>query len=155
MRLAVSGGHLIPADAAWRPWAVAASFALPVVAALVNLRYWGFRILLAGLCANALVMGTNQWRMPVISEELARVGVSQEAIARQAAANGDARHVLKARAEEPLWFLADAIVLPGPARRMISVGDILALLAVPVVVFELVVRTRHPERIRGGRLSEV
>lgn len=107
-------------DLLFRTGALAASYSLLVLFALVNVRLPGMPLVLLGLACNALVIVANGG-MPV-SEEALRNSEQEEVIQFLVEEGADKHHLLEDR--DVLTFLADVIPVPPPIRQAISVGDV-------------------------------
>jgi Family of unknown function (DUF5317) len=97
------------------------SFALLILFTIVNLRIFGFPVILAGVLCNLLVIGVNGG-MPVSAHAL--VASDQGQFLGDLENNPYPKHHL-ATGDDLLRFLGDAIPLPSPVAQAISVGDIL------------------------------
>ena len=97
-----------------------ASLVLMVVFAGANWRLSGFALIAVGLWANLIVVALNDG-MPVTASAFVRSGQT-EGLADLAAGG---RHHL-ATPHDDLVFLGDAIPIPGPVNRAMSIGDLVA-----------------------------
>ena len=97
------------------------SFALLIVFTVVNLRIFGFPVILAGVLCNLLVIGVNGG-MPVSAHAL--VASDQGQFLGDLENNPYPKHHL-ATDDDLLRFLGDAIPVPSPVAQAISLGDIL------------------------------
>ena len=107
-------------------WALAISFALLLIFALLNLRAPGFILIFTGLLLNAVVIVGNHG-MPVAREALVRAG--QESTLSDLRENGGSKHHL-ADDDTVLLVLGDSIVVPRPVGVAVSVGDLCVYLGV-------------------------
>jgi hypothetical protein len=107
-------------------WALAISFALLLIFALLNLRAPGFILIFTGLLLNAVVIVGNHG-MPVAREALVRAG--QESTLSDLRENGGSKHHL-ADDRTVLLALGDSIVVPRPLGVAVSVGDLCVYLGV-------------------------
>jgi uncharacterized protein DUF5317 len=107
-------------------WALAASFVLLLVFALLNLRAPGFILIFTGLLLNAIVILANHG-MPVAHEALVRSG--QASTFSELRESGGSKHHL-ADDGTVLLVLGDSIVVPQPVGVAISVGDVCVYLGV-------------------------
>ena len=106
------------------------SFVMLTVFALKNLNITGFRIILAGVAMNFLVIGLNQG-MPVAEQALMASG--QADTLDDLIHNPWPKHHL-ASDDDVAIFLGDVIALPQPVGQAISVGDIFTYGGVGVVI---------------------
>jgi hypothetical protein len=96
------------------------SFVGLVAFVLVNIRYWGFELILAGVLLNLLVIGVNGG-MPV--SRAALIASDQRDTIDDLRNVDTAKHHL-AGDDDRLVFLGDVIALPSPVEQAISVGDL-------------------------------
>ncbi|MEP6758706.1 MAG: DUF5317 domain-containing protein [Actinomycetota bacterium] len=106
------------------------SFALLIVFTVVNLRIFGFPVILAGVLCNLLVIGVNGG-MPVSAHAL--VVSDQSQFLGDLENNPYPKHHL-ATDDDVLRFLGDVIPVPSPIAQAISVGDILTYGGVGMVI---------------------
>jgi hypothetical protein len=99
---------------------VIASLVLMVVFAGANWRLAGFALVAAGLWSNLLVLALNDG-MPVTASAFVASGQTEGLD--DLGAGG--RHHL-ATPDDDLVFLGDAIALPSPINRAVSIGDLVA-----------------------------
>jgi len=97
-----------------------ASIALMLVFAGVNWRMAGFVLIALGLSANLVVVVANQG-MPVTPSALVASGQTEGL---EELAAGERHHL--ATPDDDLVFLADAIPIPAPVHRPVSIGDLVA-----------------------------
>lgn len=107
-----------------RTGALAASYSLLLLFALVNVRLPGMALVLLGLACNAVVIVANGG-MPV-SEEALRDSEQEDVIRFLVEEGADKHHLLEDR--DVLTALADVIPVPPPIRQAVSVGDVLVYL---------------------------
>lgn len=114
------------------------SFAMLVAFAIRNLCVTGFRLILAGVALNFVVIGVNRG-MPVGEAALEASGRSR------ASATSDtfSKHHFE-RSDDVGVFLGDVIVLPHPIGLAISVGDVLTFAGIGVVVAAGMLASREP-----------
>ncbi len=125
--------YLLPASIL--PYALPVAHILLLPFLLLNLRFIGVRLILAGLILNLLAMVANGGLMPVEMRAVEAVGKhdGQELVI------GDhidgSKNVLLAREDVRLRGLTDVILLPVPQpfTRAISLGDIAIVVGVAVV----------------------
>ncbi|HEY3365783.1 MAG TPA: DUF5317 domain-containing protein [Symbiobacteriaceae bacterium] len=114
----------------------ALSYLLLFYFAWLNLENQGVRLILIGMLLNAVVIAANGGRLPVDIDTGSRIGVDvQELVgsvsAKHAPLNDQSR----------LKFLGDVVPVPFPKPRMISVGDIFALMGTFFLVQDLMGKT--------------
>jgi len=125
--------YLLPASIL--PYALPAAHILLLPFLLLNLRFIGTRLILAGFMLNLLAMVANGGLMPVEMSAVEAVGKhdNQELIV------GDhidgSKNVLLARDDVRLRGLTDVILLPVPQpfTRAISLGDIAIVVGLAVI----------------------
>jgi hypothetical protein len=136
---------------------IASSYGILVVGVSANLRYLGFRLLLANLLLNAIVIGANGWRMPVDPIALERTGyrwpaadssehgpdTAQSLPDRAIRSVKAPKQALLARAETTLWPLADVIPV-APAKRVVSPGDCFVYLGMATAIWGVGRRAFYP-----------
>lgn len=113
-------------------------FLLVVVAFWYNRHYLGVLIMGAGLLMNVAVMGLNNGKMPVALEAAKRAGLGDIAEALKSGSNG--KHILLTESTRLPW-LADIIAPPsvlGVLMRIVSIGDLIIVVGLAVLVFEMV-----------------
>jgi hypothetical protein len=113
------------------------SFGLLVAFAIRNLRVTGFRLILAGIALNFLVIGVNRG-MPVGEVALEASGGARAPVT---------SNVPKHHAQRPGdvgVFLGDVLVLPHPIGLAVSVGDIFTFAGIGVVVGAGMLAVRDP-----------
>lgn len=106
------------------------SFVLLIVFTVVNLRVFGFPLILAGILCNLLVIGVNGG-MPVSAHALEASDQGQ--FLGDLENNPYPKHHL-ATDDDLLRFLGDVIPLPTPIAQAISLGDILTYGGVGMVI---------------------
>lgn len=94
------------------------SYLLLVVAAVVNWRHRGFRLIFVGLLLNAIPITLNQG-MPVSGSAVLEAGGRVEDVP---TVRGSKHHL--AGSGDQLTFLGDVIPVRTPFRTVVSVGDI-------------------------------
>lgn len=101
-----------------------------------NRHYFGIWFLGAGCLMNAAVMLVNNGKMPVSAKAALQAGMALDSV------NLDMKHILYHSAEEiRLWFLSDAIHVPGILGRgmqIISIGDLIMVLGVILLILQVV-----------------
>ncbi len=107
-----------------------ASFALLIVFTTMNIRVFGFPLILAGVLCNLLVIGVNAG-MPVSAAALEASDQGQ--FLGDLQNNPYPKHHL-ATGDDTLRFLGDVIPIPLPIAQAISFGDILTYAGVGFVV---------------------
>ena len=106
-----------------RPWPLALlylSFLVLLGFSFVNRRVPGFRVILAGVVLNALVIGLNMG-MPVTRGALVESG--QQGTLSELVGSAGTKHHLAGPGDR-LLFLGDVIALPPPVRQIVSAGDL-------------------------------
>jgi hypothetical protein len=106
--------------------------------AAANWRMVGFVMIVAGLWANLVVVALNQG-MPVTPSALVASGQTDGLEELQ---DGGRRHL--ATPDDDLVFLADAIPLPAPVHRAVSIGDVVAFAG--AMWFIVAGMVRRPDR---------
>ena len=106
------------------------SFVLLIVFTVVNIRVFGFPLILAGVLCNLLVIGVNGG-MPVSAHALEASDQGQ--FLGDLENNPYPKHHL-ATDDDLLRFLGDVIPLPTPIAQAISLGDILTYGGVGMVI---------------------
>ena len=106
------------------------SFVLLIVFTVVNIRVFGFPLILAGVLCNLLVIGVNGG-MPVSAHALEASDQGQ--FLGDLENNPYPKHHL-ATEDDLLRFLGDVIPLPTPIAQAISLGDILTYGGVGMVI---------------------
>lgn len=96
---------------------------------LINRDLKGARLAIIGVFANAIVIGVNGGRMPVLEDALLRSG--QEHLVELLARDGSRTHQLLNESTQLPW-LADIFALPAwwPFAVAFSIGDVLIALGV-------------------------
>jgi hypothetical protein len=118
--LAGLGAQLLPVRGAVSQLLLIASLVLMLTFAGLNWRTAGFALIAVGLSSNLLVVLVNDG-MPVTAAALVASGQTDSLEDLTA----DGRHHL-ATPDDELVFLADAIPIPAPVNRAVSVGDLMA-----------------------------
>lgn len=108
------------------------SYLLLLYLAWLNLDNQGVRFILIGMILNVVVIAANGGRIPVDLETAQGVGVDVEALVNQV----QAKH-MPLTAESRLAFLGDVIPVKYPFARIISVGDIFALIGAFLLIQDL------------------
>jgi hypothetical protein len=106
------------------------SFVLLIVFTVMNIRTFGFSVILAGVLCNLLVIGVNGG-MPVSAHALK--ASSQGQFLGDLENNPYPKHHL-ATEDDLLRFLGDVIPIPSPIAQAISLGDILTYGGVGMVI---------------------
>jgi hypothetical protein len=106
------------------------SFVLLIVFTVMNIRTFGFPVILAGVLCNLLVIGVNGG-MPVSAHALE--ASSQGQFLGDLENNPYPKHHL-ATEDDLLRFLGDVIPIPSPIAQAISLGDILTYGGVGMVI---------------------
>lgn len=114
------------------------SYGLLLVGTLSNLRKWGFRLLLVGLLLNILPLLAHQWYMPVAGNTLIAAGFSHEAGLATGTRLAGSKSILLTKDDTILWFLTDIIPVPWPIRLVLSPGDLIILLALGFMTWDIV-----------------
>jgi len=123
------------------------SFGLLIVFTIVNIRVFGFPVILAGVLCNLLVIGVNGG-MPVSAHAL--VVSDQGQFLGDLANNPYPKHHL-ATEDDLLRFMGDVIPIPLPIAQAISLGDILTYAGTGLVVVGAMraVPARRREEVAG------
>jgi len=125
--------YLLPASVL--PYALPGAHVLLLPFLLLNLRFIGVRLILAGLMLNLLAMAANGGLMPVEMSVVEAVGKHDN----RELVIGDhidgSKNVLLAREDVRLRALTDVILLPipQPFTRAISVGDVAIAVGIAVI----------------------
>jgi len=106
------------------------SFVLLIVFTVMNIRTFGFSVILAGVLCNLLVIGVNGG-MPVSAHALEASNQGQ--FLGDLENNPYPKHHL-ATEDDLLRFLGDVIPIPSPVAQAISLGDILTYGGVGMVI---------------------
>jgi hypothetical protein len=106
------------------------SFGLLILFTIMNIRVFGFAVILAGVLCNLLVIGANGG-MPVSKAALR--SSDQGRFLGELENNPYPKHHL-ATDDDLLRFLGDVIPLPEPIEQAVSLGDILTYAGVGLVV---------------------
>jgi hypothetical protein len=105
------------------------SYALLLYFAWVNIRNMGVRLIGVGMLLNVLVIAANGGRMPVQLGTARRLGIDVSGFA-----NGILAKHMVLTASSRLPFLGDVIPMPWPIARVISLGDIFAVIGAFLIV---------------------
>lgn len=108
------------------------SYLLLLYLAWLNLENQGVRFILIGMILNVMVILANGGRIPVDLETARQVGVDVEALVNQV----QAKHA-PLTMDSRLAFLGDVIPVKYPFARIISVGDIFALIGAFLLIQDL------------------
>jgi hypothetical protein len=108
------------------------SYGLLLYFAWLNLKSLGVRLILIGMLLNILVIAVNGGRIPVDLDAARRLGIDVGELATGTMAKHQAM-----TDTSPLNFLGDVIPLSFPFKRVISVGDIFAVLGVFLLVQDI------------------
>lgn len=119
--------------------AVVASVVLMVAFAGANWRLSGFALVAAGLWSNLLVVAVNDG-MPVTADAFVASGQTEGL---DDLSVGGRHHL--ATPQDDLVFLGDAIPVPSPVNRAMSVGDLVAYAG--AMWFVVAGMRAHPRRI--------
>lgn len=98
----------------------------------LNIKNQGIRFILIGMVLNVLVIFVNQGRIPVDIETARSIGVGVEEFETQVMA----KHA-PLTSESYLPFLGDVIPVRYPFKRMISIGDVFALIGAFLLIQDL------------------
>lgn len=128
----------------WTTPLVLASYGLLVVFAVLNLHLVGMGVVMAGMIANAAVIGVNDG-MPIRPSAVVAAGLATPEQAQRMRAD------VKRRPEQPadrLVVLADIVPVP-PLREVVSFGD----LAIGVGVADVIAHLMRPVRRARARVE--
>lgn len=118
------------------PWIhallTAISYIMMLYFAWLNLRNQGIRFILIGMVLNVLVIAANGGRIPVDLETARAIGVGVEEFETSVLA----KHT-PLTSESYLPFLGDVIPLKYPFARIISVGDIFAIIGAFLLIQDI------------------
>lgn len=114
----------------------AVSYLMLLYFAWRNLDNQGVRLILVGMLLNIIVIAANGGRMPVDVEAGRRIGVEVQALVNGQVAKHEALNAMSR-----LKFLGDVVPVPFPFPRMISTGDIFALVGAFLLVQDLMGKT--------------
>jgi hypothetical protein len=133
--------HLVPPLSSSR-WLGPALLAAHVVLApffMLNLRWWGIRLVAAGLLLNVAVMAANGGLMPVSPATIEEVGRHDIVDLRMHEHVPGTKNVLLEPSGMRLGELADTILIDvqGPLRKAISVGDIFVFSGASLTLMQL------------------
>ena len=119
------------------------SFALLLIALLLNGKVVEFRVAALGVFLNFLVVGLNGGRMPVRGEALGKVRLTSYAV--ESIRRGENPQFVLVDENTRLTPLADILVLPRPYPRpgLFSIGDIIITLAAVVLVQRAMCSNRY------------
>ncbi len=125
--------YLLPASVL--PYALPAAHILLLPFLLLNVRFMGVRLILAGLVLNLLAMVANGGLMPVEMSAVEAVGKHDDRELVIGEHIDGSKNVLLAREDVRLRGLTDVIVLPVPQpfTRAISLGDVAIVMGVAVI----------------------
>lgn len=134
------------------PMLLPAATLLLVPFLLMNLRYWGIWLILAGLVLNLVAMGANGGLMPTDAAAVEAVGVHSVGDLQVGEPIPGTKNIFMDRGGIRLRALSDAIILPFPRpfTRAVSAGDLLILPGV-VLTFVEVVRVWRREELPKER----
>jgi hypothetical protein len=108
------------------------SYALLFYFAWINFRSPGIPLVGVGMLLNVLVIAANGGRMPVALDTARGLGIDVSDFAHGVVA----KHMALTAASR-LQFLGDVIPMPWPIARVISVGDIFAVIGAFLIVQEI------------------
>lgn len=114
--------------AEWHTLLLLGSYALLIVAVVLNRHLPGLPVISLGLGLNLLVMLANGGFMPITWEALEKAGLAHLALSAEPGARIMAtKDVLLPREQTSLWWLSDVLVIgsPWPIRAVFSPGDML------------------------------
>ncbi len=115
---------------------------------LVNLSFWGLRIVLVGLLLNLTVMLANGGLMPVEQAAVDAVGRQEASELQMGGAIPGTKNVLLLAEDIKLRELSDRIILPlpKPLTKAVSVGDLFIFPGFALTLVEVTTRWRSPRR---------
>lgn len=95
--------------------------------ALINARLPGFKLMMAGVGLNLLVITLNGGLMPVTPETVRWMAPGAEGLWELGRRAGHSKEIVLNQGDTILWFLSDIIRTPSwfPVRAAMSIGDVL------------------------------
>ncbi|MBS7525777.1 DUF5317 domain-containing protein [Fusibacter paucivorans] len=107
---------------------------IAMVVALVNHEKGGVKLIMLGGVINLLIMGMNQFRMPVPVSRMASSGLAS--LAESVGAGSVINYVDMANASFLAPYLGKIIVMPAwyPLNQLISIGDIIMSIGIILLV---------------------
>lgn len=145
--LAGLGAQLLPVRGAASQLLLIASLVLMLAFAGLNWRMAGFVLIAVGLWSNLVVVVVNDG-MPVTAAALVASGQTDSL---EDLTPGGRHHLTTP--DDELVFLADAIPIPAPVNRAVSVGDLVAY--VGAVWFVVAGMRRQRSSSDAGSMSRV
>jgi hypothetical protein len=144
----VHGLAAAPSGARWLPFLLPTAHLLLIPFLIRNLKYWGMRLLLAGLLLNLTAMLANGGLMPVEPSAVQAVGRVELNELKPGEHIPGSKNRLVADGELRASWLSDRLIIPVPRpfTRAVSIGDIIVAFGVVIAYGEVVFR----RGARGG-----
>ena len=148
----VQGLATVPAGVRWLPFLIPTAHLLLIPFLARNLSFWGMRLVLAGLILNLAAMLANGGLMPVEPSAVRAVGSIELSELRPGDHVPRTKNSLLAASDSRVSFLSDrfVILMPGPFRAAVSIGDFLVAGGVLVAYVEVVSRYSNRRGLPDG-----